>query len=71
MTEPDDNLFAGVAWALVLVLTTLTLLKVVGLLDWSWWVLLAPLWVPVGAVGSLVLIVGLAYLIAFGGGSGH
>lgn len=72
MTEAeDDNLFAGVAWALILSLTVLVVLKGCGLIDWSWWFLLAPLWLPVACCGSLILILALAYLIAFGGGSGH
>lgn len=67
----DDNLFAGVAWALLLVTLLLFGLKVTGLIGWSWWFLLAPLWLPAACFGSLILILALAYLIAFGGGNGH
>lgn len=33
-------------------------LKLCGVLDWSWWSVLAPFWIPV-VVGLFVFIVGL------------
>jgi hypothetical protein len=71
VTDTEDNLFAGVAWALLLVTLLLVGLKACGLIPFSWWLLLSPLWVPIGAFGSLVLLLAFAYLIAFGGGNGH
>ena len=37
-------------------------LKLIGTITWSWWLILAPLWIP-SALGLSVLVVGL---VAFG-----
>lgn len=31
-------------------------LKLIGVINWSWWWVLAPLWIPVGIVLVLVII---------------
>lgn len=31
-------------------------LKLLGLTTWSWWVVLAPLWIPVGVFGLCVIL---------------
>lgn len=36
-------------------------LKLVGVIDWSWWWVTAPLW---GTVGSLLLLVGATHMIS-------
>jgi hypothetical protein len=35
-------------------------LKLVGVIDWSWWWVTVPLW---GLIGSMLLLVGLAHFI--------
>jgi hypothetical protein len=44
-------------------------LKLAGAVDWSWWLVTAPLWVPVVAWGLFVAVVssvvGFAMLVAF------
>ena len=30
-------------------------LRLVGVIDWSWWVVLIPLWVTIGLVGLMLL----------------
>ena len=34
-------------------------LKLLGHIDWSWWWVTAPLWIPAAIVGAIVLIVAL------------
>lgn len=49
----------GIRTALFLIFLTL---KLTGLIDWSWWWVLSPLWIP-AAIGLLfVFIVGLTAL---------
>ena len=50
----------------------LTILKLVGLIDWSWWWVLCPLWVPVllvieFIVGMLVALIFFTWLRSKGG----
>jgi hypothetical protein len=40
-------------------------LKLTGNIDWSWWWVLSPLWIPVGIVLSLFALAGIFYLIAY------
>jgi hypothetical protein len=34
-------------------------LKLTGLIDWSWWWVTAPLWIPLGAIVALIAIAGI------------
>lgn len=44
-------------------------LKLIGKIDWSWWWVTAPLWIPVAVILSLLIGVIIAQLfIAFGEG---
>ena len=38
-------------------------LKLLGKIDWSWWWVLAPLWIPFGIVVAVILIMLLFILI--------
>lgn len=38
-------------------------LKLTNVIDWSWWWVLAPLWIPVAAVLGIVVIVAIIMLI--------
>lgn len=40
--------------------------KVFGLLNWSWWVVTSPLWLPLLVGIGIVLIVATAFAIAIG-----
>ena len=52
----------------VSILTVLALifivLKLVGLIDWSWWWVLAPFWIPLAFALVIVAIVFVVWLIA-------
>lgn len=37
-------------------------LKLIGVINWSWWWVLAPLWIPVGIVLVLVIIISIIVL---------
>lgn len=39
-------------------------LKLTDNIDWSWWWVTAPLWIPVGIILVVVAIVGLGLVIA-------
>ena len=34
-------------------------LKLTGVIDWSWWLVLAPLWIPWGIVLVGILVIGI------------
>lgn len=41
-------------------------LKLTGLIDWSWWWVLSPLWLPFLLVAVLLMGAGLVYLFGKG-----
>ena len=51
----------GIGIGMILFLIFMTL-KLTGHITWSWWWVTAPLWIPISAA---VLIMGIAFLIAF------
>ena len=40
-----------------------TALKLTHVIDWSWWWVLAPLWIPVAVVLGIIVIVAIVMLI--------
>lgn len=40
-------------------------LKLCGVINWSWWWVLSPLWISVGLVIAVLLIIGIICLIAY------
>lgn len=38
-------------------------LKLTNVIDWSWWWVLAPIWIPVAAVLGIIAIVAIVVLI--------
>lgn len=44
-----------------IILAILVALKIAGVIDWSWWIVLMPLWVEIGLVALVVLII---YVVA-------
>jgi hypothetical protein len=53
-----DSSKAGVSTSTVLLIVFITL-KVTDNIDWSWWWVLSPLWIPWGVVLFLCLVVGV------------
>ena len=52
----------GVCTVLAIVFTTL---KLTEHIDWSWWWVLSPLWIPWAIVGAVFAGVGLVYLAMY------
>ena len=38
-------------------------LKLLGYIDWAWWLVLAPIWIPAAILAFLLVIVGILYVI--------
>lgn len=38
--------------------------KIYDKIDWSWWWVFSPLWIPAAIASAILLIVGLIYLVA-------
>lgn len=50
---------------MTLLTVILVLLKVTGIVSWSWWVVLLPIWLPLAFLGGiLVLLMGFFILAA-------
>lgn len=47
---------------LSLLLVAFVVLKLCGVIDWSWWWVLSPLWIPLGFVILVLLVLGIAKL---------
>lgn len=41
------------------------ILKLCGVINWSWWWVLSPLWISAGLVVAVLLIIGIICLIAY------
>lgn len=54
MSQSSDN--GGITFACLLAILFITL-KLVGVIGWSWWWVLAPIWIPLGFVVLVCLIV--------------
>lgn len=49
----DTKLNPSLSVLLVVIYATICLLKIKGLLQWSWWIVLAPLWL------SIIIVLGI------------
>lgn len=57
----DNNISIGGGF-LPLLTVLFVGLKLTGYIAWSWWWVLAPLWIPLALVLVLLLIVGIIYV---------
>jgi hypothetical protein len=39
-------------------------LKLTGFINWSWWWVLSPFWIPLALCGVLLLVIGFCYIMA-------
>ncbi len=46
-----------------LLLVAFIILKLTGTINWSWWWVLAPLWIPLAIILICIIILGIFYLI--------
>lgn len=58
----SDNATYGGPSTFTIVQLTFVVLKLTKVIDWSWWWVMAPTWIPVG----LLLVIGLGFLILQG-----
>lgn len=60
----DEEIMAtqtnGGVTGLELLLIVFIVLKLVGVIHWSWWWVLSPFWIPAAIVLTIILIVALA-----------
>lgn len=56
------NTSNGLGLGMILFLIFMTL-KLTGDIDWSWWWVTAPLWIPVAILLVVFAVVGIAYYI--------
>lgn len=52
----------GIGGLLCLIFLTLKLTGIGAVASWSWWWIMAPLWIPAALVGIILLIIGLVVL---------
>jgi hypothetical protein len=52
----NNNRSSGIGFGTILFLIFLTL-KLTNYIDWSWWWIFSPLWIPLLVAGILILIV--------------
>ena len=64
-----SNVAVGGTSFLNLLFLTFLVLKLTKVIDWSWWWVTAPLWIPFGLL--LVLVVGLVAPLIWAGVSNH
>lgn len=63
--------------SLFLLFLVFLVLKLTHVVDWSWWLVSAPLWLPFALLGTAVLVIGLVALLTavwqtvFGSGPGR
>ena len=62
MVEEGTNRSNGLGIGMVLFIVFLVL-KLTGTIDWSWWWVTSPLWIPFAAVAAILGIVGLIAII--------
>ena len=65
----SSNVAVGGTSFLNLLFLTFLVLKLTKVIDWSWWWVTAPLWIPFGLL--LVLVVGLVAALIWAGVSNH
>ena len=57
-----DNTSSGIGIGMILFLIFMTL-KLTGNIDWSWWWVTSPLWIPLAAAAVILGVVGVIAMI--------
>lgn len=60
--EERNNTRTGTDITLSLLLVAFVVLKLCGVIDWSWWWVLSPLWIPLSILIQILLVVGVIKL---------
>lgn len=61
MSDSKAVATSELSFELVLFLIFLVL-KLTGFIDWSWWWIFAPLWIPAGVALLIVFIIGIVFI---------
>ena len=63
MAEESKTKYIGGGTSLCTLLTVaFIVLKLCNVITWSWWLVLAPLWIPISLVAIILLILILIYI---------
>lgn len=62
----DTNISAGNSWFFPALTIVFIVLKLTGQIDWSWWMVLSPLWLPLALILCIAVIV-LIFAVLLGG----
>ena len=58
-----ENVKVNYSWPFSLILfLAFFFAKIFDKIDWSWWWIFSPLWIPLAIIGVILLIMGIAYL---------
>lgn len=63
MTESKSQAAGGIGFLGLLAIVFITM-KLLCIIDWSWWWVLAPLWMPVGILLAFIVCVVLVVAIS-------
>ena len=50
----------------VIVFLAFFLAKIFDKIDWSWWWIFSPLWIPLALLIGILIIIGICYLLILG-----
>lgn len=64
--ENDNARSGGIGFFGLLGIVFITL-KLCGVIDWEWWLVLAPIWVPLVVVFVVIFIITLVDTVRWGG----
>ena len=62
MSNNKNNSSNGIGIGMILFLIFMTL-KLTGDIDWSWWWVTSPLWIPIAILLVVFAVVGIAFYI--------
>jgi len=60
--EKSSTASGGIGFSSLLLLAFI-ILKLTHVIDWSWWWVLAPLWIPIGIYLILLVVLGIVKII--------
>ncbi len=62
MAKQKSESTGGIGICTVLFLIFLVL-KLVGVITWSWWWVTAPIWIPLAVLAIILMVIGIGYVI--------
>jgi len=57
-----SNVSSGIGFVGALTILFIAL-KLLGKINWSWWVVLSPLWIEIGLILIVLVVIAIIYLI--------